>query len=68
MYHFEEMEGESPDFEMVKAAPLELYVGAPDAVKSLEEPEVKSILTLFPSAVSGEHPPEEPLVLLSRDC
>lgn len=53
MYHFEEMDGESPDFAIVNAAPFESYVGAPDSVNSLEAPDVKSISTLFPRAGSA---------------
>lgn len=53
MYHFDVSWGESPDLATVKEAPLESYEGLPCEVKESEAPEVKSIVTDFPSAVSG---------------
>jgi len=40
---------------MVKATPLELYVGLPCVVKLSEAPWVKSIVTDLPSAESAGH-------------
>ena len=56
-YHFEVIVGESPDFATVKPAPFESYVGAPEAVNSSDAPEVKSMLTLLPRAVSAGQSP-----------
>lgn len=52
MYHFDVSVGESPVFATVNAAPLESYVGFPWGVK-LSDAEVKSMLTVRPSAESG---------------
>jgi hypothetical protein len=52
MYHFDVSWGESPDCLMVNETPSEPYVGLPWAVK-LSDADVKSMLTVFPSAVSG---------------
>lgn len=53
MYHFEVSCGESPDFATVKEAPFESYVGLPCGVNESEDPDVKSMFTVLPSAVSG---------------
>ena len=64
MYHFETRSGESPDPATVNEAPFEPYVGLPWAVNESEAPEVKSIFTDLPSAVSGG---QLPLRLLADD-
>ena len=53
MYHFDAMSGESPSFATVNEAPLESYVGLPTGVNESDGPEVKSMLTDLPSAVSA---------------
>lgn len=47
------MSGESPAFATAKEAPFESYEGMPWVVKESDCPEVKSIFTALPSAVSG---------------
>ena len=53
IYHFETRRGESPDAATVNEAPFEPYVGLPWGVNESEAPDVKSIFTDLPSAVSG---------------
>lgn len=53
MYHFDAMRGESPACATENEAPFGPYVGLPWGVKELDCPEVKSMLTDLPSAVSG---------------
>ena len=53
MYHFDAMSGESPAFATVNEAPLESYVGLPTGVNESDCPEVKSMFTDLPSAVSA---------------
>lgn len=50
------MRGESPGFAIVKPAPLLPYVGSPVGVNWDEGPEVKSMVSDLPSAVSAGQP------------
>lgn len=68
MYHFDIIVGASPDLATVNEAPLESYVGAPCAEKESEAPEVKSIVTLFPNAVSAGHDPSVGLQVVDVCC
>ena len=53
MYHFEVNCGLSPPLATDKPAPSDEYCGLPCGVKESDSPDVKSIFTDFPSAVSG---------------
>ena len=64
MYHFEVSWGESPDLATVKPAPFESYVGFPWGVKESEDPDVKSMVTDLPSAVSAGQLP----VIYRQQC
>lgn len=68
MYHLDAISGESPDFATVKEAPFELYVGVPWLVKESEAPEVKSIVTSLPSAVSAGQLPVDLSVYAQKHC
>ena len=60
------MSGESPDFATVNEAPFESYVGAPWVVKESDSPDVKSIVTDLPSAVSAGQLPTQNQRRLNR--
>ena len=62
MYHLDAMSGESPAFATAKEAPFESYEGVPWVVKESDCPDVKSIFTALPSAVSGGQLPVTVLV------
>ena len=67
MYHFDAMSGESPACATVNETPFESYVGVPSGVKELDSPEVKSMFTDLPSAVSaGQSAFESRLVITKR--
>ena len=53
MYHLDAINGESPDLATVKEAPFESYDGEPWVVNESEAPDVKSMVTSLPNAVSG---------------
>ena len=63
MYHLDVNWGESPPFATVKPAPSVEYVGLPCGVNESDCPDVKSILTDLPRAVSGGQLPGRVLIV-----